>query len=393
MSTRTTRMKLGSAAAWCGLLLALTTACVAGETNDPPPAVPSEATPAIPYEPTPDAPLLQYDNGELELPVEGATGFAPVKLALTSAADAASSPAGSLEPGTAFLILEENGEWWRVSSEDGKTGWLLHRYSFINLPDVIPSIVYDNTNTYAAKFKSSGKSLPDITDQALYPGKTYNARLSRTEYIVPVLYSMSKKIHQAQQKALAEGNSLKIYEGFRPYQVQVAVVDSLTALAARDPLVKAGINTPPWSIRWFIVNGVSNHQMGYGIDLSLVKWETRLERAYGSFAGTEIQGYEEYEMPSPIHELSRASAVFTAGVDSKSETAWKKATYSSSMSEGAMLLQRYCTEAGLTPLASEWWHFNDLQARDQVADRSSNGAFTLQFILSTPPAGGPGALS
>ena len=42
----------------------------------------------------------------------------------------------------------------------------------------------------------------------------------------------------------------------------------------------------------------------------------------------------------------------------------RQAELSASMaaSEPARGLQRYCTGAGLTPLASEWWHFNDLEA-------------------------------
>src|SRR5690606_3756850 len=95
-------------------------------------------------------------------------------------------------------------------------GWLQHKYCFINLPDIIPSIIYDNTNTYASKFASSGFEIPGISDQALYSGKTYNERLAKDEYIMPVLYSMAPKIYMAQQLALLEGNALKIYESFRP---------------------------------------------------------------------------------------------------------------------------------------------------------------------------------
>lgn len=323
-------------------------------------------------------------NGDLELPIVGATGYASVRLGLKSSPSADSSTIETLEPGTAFEILSEEGEWLFVKRSES-TGWIPHRYAFINLPDVIPSIIYDNTNTYSSKFVSSGKAIPNISNQALYSGKTYNHRLEKEEYIMPVLYSMSKKIYKAQQHAMSEGNSIKLYEAFRPYSVQKAVVAGLTGLAQSDAEVMKGINTPPWGITWFITNGVSNHQMGYAIDISLVKVDSKKETSIGGFTVNTITEYTEYTMPSPIHELSGASAVFTAAVTSRNATAWKGATYRDTMNEAAINLQKYATTAGLTPLASEWWHFNDLDARDQTADNPSNGDYILSEVLSSSP--------
>ena len=55
------------------------------------------------------------------------------------------------------------------------------------------------------------------------------------------------------------------------------------------------------------------------------------------------------------------------------------------MNEPALGLQRYCTGAGLTPLSSEWWHFNDLETRSQVLDRAGTGGFEIKACLSTAP--------
>ena len=216
----------------------------------------------------PEEPKPLIYEGDLELPVSGATGYASVRMDLKATADAGSETVVALEAGTAFEVLEEVGDWWYVQTET-ESGWVQHLYCFINLPDVIPSIIYDNTNTYASKFVSSGKAIPGITGQALYDGKAYNMRLGKVSDIVPVLYSMSKKIHLAQQAALAEGNSLVIYEGYRPFSAQKMTVDALTNLAATDPEVMAGINTYPWDTNWFIATNVSNHQMGYAIDVTL----------------------------------------------------------------------------------------------------------------------------
>jgi D-alanyl-D-alanine dipeptidase len=289
-----------------------------------------------------------------------------------------------VKAGMAFEIIEEKGSWWFVRLGD-QYGWLPHKYCFINLPDVIPSVIYDNTNTYASAFASSGKQIPGVSKRALYSGKSYNARLQREEYIMPVLYSMSKKIHLAQQKAISEGNSIKLYEGYRPYFVQKAVVKGLTALSKKDAEVMRGINTPPWGIRWFIVDGVSNHQMGYGIDVGLVKVNATEKIKIGHYIINTVTDYKEYTMPTPIHELSGASAIFTSPVNSLSPEAWKNARYTDSMNDAAITLQAYCTAAGLTPLASEWWHFNDLDARNEIGEKTGNGNYILTEIFSREP--------
>lgn len=332
----------------------------------------------------PEEPELLVYEGDLELPVNGATGYASVRMDLKATADAGSETLAALEAGTAFEVVEGLGDWWYVQTETD-SGWVQHLYCFINLPDVIPSIIYDNTNTYASKFVSSGKAIPGITGVALYDGKAYNMRLGKVSDIVPVLYSMSKKIYLAQKAALAEGNSLVIYEGYRPYSAQKLTADALTNLAAADPEVMAGINTYPWDTNWFIAINVSNHQMGYAIDVTLAKITEQQEIVIGDYAATAITGYTEYTMPTTIHELSMASATFTGPVKSSSPTAWLQATLADTMNEAAILLQRYSTEAGLTPLASEWWHFNDLDARYSTEGNSSKGEYFLDATMSEAP--------
>lgn len=329
---------------------------------------------------------LKHYVGNLELPVISATGFTSVPLELKKTADHASETVQILEAGTAFEILQEDGDWWLIQNENS-TGWVLHKYCFINLPDVIPSIIYNNTNTYSAKYISSGKSIPNITGQALYSGKSFNKRLGKEEFIVPVLYSMSKKIYLAQQYALADGNSLIIYEGYRPYSTQQAIVNELTKLATTDFEVAAGISTSPWSIDWFIATNISNHQVGYAIDVSLAKVHLKEEIAIGEYASINITKYTEYTMPTVIHELSLASATFQSPVSAISPTAWKTVKLSDRMNKAAINLQTYNTKAGLTPLASEWWHFNDLDAMNETKDNSSTGGYILTEIYSEiPPA-------
>ena len=44
--------------------------------------------------------------------------------------------------------------------------------------------------------------------------------------------------------------------------------------------------------------------------------------------------------------------------------------------------RRCAAAAGMTPLASEWWHFNDLDAQNKVRMTSGNGKFWLDGCVS-----------
>ena len=127
-----------------------------------------------------------------------------------------------LEPGEGFTILSEQGHWWKVEAAAG-VGWVDHRYCLINLPDVIPSMLYDAVNSYGAVYVSSGKEIPGVTGERFYPGAAYNPRLDREEFMMPMLYAAAKKVCAAQHAALAQGNCLKLYEAFRPRSISSIV--------------------------------------------------------------------------------------------------------------------------------------------------------------------------
>ncbi|MCI8423700.1 MAG: SH3 domain-containing protein [Lawsonibacter sp.] len=324
-------------------------------------------------------------QGELELPIQGATGYTTVVLNLWEDSARRGEILDQLAPGTAFTVLEEEGDWWLVQTQ-AHTGWVEHRFCMVNLPDVIPSIVYNDTNAYSSVFLTSGKDIPGITGQALYSARAYNPRLDREEFIMPVLYAMSKRICQAQQAALAEGNTLVLYEGYRPYETQLEVSRAVASMAKTDPEVQAGINSAPWSIGWFIATDLSNHQWGFAIDVSLARVTQARTWHLDGRVYLEALEYQEYTMPTPIHELSQAAVTFTAPVNSFSAN-WRSAALAESMRtcQPAMALQGYCTGAELSPLASEWWHFNDLQAWSQVRGNLGKGGYTVSECRSLLP--------
>jgi D-alanyl-D-alanine dipeptidase len=321
-------------------------------------------------------------SGTWELPIEGASGYAAVEQELYGHGE--TGTVGVLKAGQGFTILRESGPWWYVAAEK-PLGWVMHRYCLVNLPDILPSIVYNNTNTYSSMLKSSGKNLPGVTGTALYQAKDFNKRLNMEQYIVPAMYGMAPKIGAAQRAALAEGNTLVIYEAFRPADAHQKVYNSLSGLVAADSAVRAGVTGNSFTMGWFLAPAPYNHQRGTAIDTSLAKVLQVEQATAGDFMFTRVASYAEYPMQTDIHELSMASAIFTATVGSHSETEWKKATPAANVTEGGFLLQRYCASAGLTPLASEWWHFNDIQQTNASVAMKNTGDYSISASFSEPP--------
>ena len=239
-----------------------------------------------------------------EVEVSGSTGYALCGLNLRSGPSTSYRVLKTMPAGTAFVILGESGEFLHVRLPDATEGYASSTYIMVNLPDVIPSICYNATNSYDSKYRSLGEPLPGITGQALYTGKTMNNRLGYEEYMMPVLYKMAKKIYLAQQAAMANGDCLILYEGYRPKAVQAAVGTALDKLAWQDSAVyNAVIANPNFSKAYFINSGVGNHQLGVAIDVSLGFYTETTPVVIGEKTIQKPSNVAEYAMPSPMHEL------------------------------------------------------------------------------------------
>lgn len=232
-------------------------------------------------------------NDGFELPLNGATGYAPVEMIMHKEAAENSAGVLTLKPGMGFRILAEDGQWWKVQ-RNNRQGYVDNRRVFINLPDVIPSIVYNLTNAYQSRIVSLGKDIPGITGHKLFENWTFNQRLGKTEFIAPILYPMAKKIQGIQRRVWATGQTLKIYEAFRPYPVQQQVCQKLSDLAQHDPAINAGISTPPWELEWFIADDISNHQIGYAMDVTLAKVNATQSLRVGPYQVETVSEETEY---------------------------------------------------------------------------------------------------
>lgn len=319
-----------------------------------------------------------------ELPIEGATGYASINSNIRKNPSDSAEILLKINAGTAFEIVEESGNWFKININN-KVGWISNKYCMVNLPDIIPSIIYDDTNSYSSLFKSSEIDIPNITGKQLYNNKAYNKRLSKDEYMMPVIYAMAKKIMIAQKTALEDGYSLKIYETYRPFEAQKAVADNLRNLMNTNKTVYSGINGGGWNEGWFIAQVLSNHQRGIAMDVSLVKINDYEIKKTGSYKYMAITDYTEEEMPTQMHELSNKAISLKYAVDSNSKTAWKDVPLANAMTNGAIRLRDYCVQAGLSPLCSEWWHFNDLDAREDIGNNYSTGRYYITKCYSSVP--------
>ena len=328
------------------------------------------ATPS-PAEPTGETEQenLQRAGGRFELPISGASGWAARTLPLYERPETNAAVLYTLEAGQGFVILGEVGTWWYVRLDADLSGWVEHGACFINLPDILPSIVYNISNAGASMMRSVGYIIPAISSQKLYDAWAYSPRLDRFEFVVPTLYAMSDNIASIQKLALGNGDTLIMHEAFRPRKTQQKIAANLTYLSFINTEVGRAINTSPWTISSFIATSLSNHQRGAAMDVSLAKIISQETFMTGDHAYTHITEYAEYAMPSAMHELSPASAAYRMG------------DY-----PGALRLRAYCVDGvGLSPIGSEWWHYNDLSAVRMANTHGINGEFSITTLHSTVP--------
>ncbi len=326
------------------------------------------------------ASVQNANNGQrYELPVEGASGYTTVASPLYEGIPGQSTAIGQLAAGECFRILAEDNDTWRIETASGLTGYLRHECCFINLADIVPSIVYRISNSATSLFRSSGKYIPGVTGRQLYNTYCRDERFQREQYVVPVLYAMAPKVYEAQQAALRDGNTLVIYETYRPRSVQKLVSSRLQALSETDPDVRSGLTGGGWNLSWFIATGLSNHQKGCAMDVSLARVDAVQALSYKNIRYVNVTGYTEYTMQSPMHELSVRSVSMAYPV---SDNVWQSTPVNELMTQESLLLRKYCTDAGLSPLASEWWHFNDLSAIALLGNRFVTDDYDFSRCMS-----------
>ncbi len=268
--------------------------------------------------------------GTFSITMYGARAWAERNINIRAGAATSTALVSTIPEGGKMTIIGEESNGYIKIKYGSYTGYVWTAYIMINLPDVIPGITYNITNGYSSIFKTSGYSIPNITNKNLYGySKQYNPKTGQNTYYAPLLYPVAKKLQNAYNSATKAGYSFIIYDTYRPADVGAVVDTEFRKLANSNATVANGINYDRqgywWGVGWFMSpNGKSNHSRGIAIDLALADSKGR-----------------ELNAQTNMHELdTRALRKYNNGV--------------------ANTLSGFMTGAGFGVLNSEWWHFEDV---------------------------------
>ncbi len=284
---------------------------------------------------------------------------------------AMTQPVGKVEAGKAFCLLEEENGAFGILWGEG-VGYIDSNFCMINLPEYVGDLcLYDITNSYSSLYMVHEFGIDDVSGKRI---KGYEKiKLANGNYVVPLLYPAAKKLVVAGQSAVDQGYRLKIYDSFRPNAATLDVYDRAQKILA-DPVPsqtfsgkkvddldklswkpEAGESLPEeetkpawegimegltyeilmtdngrWGLYNFLAQGVSNHNRGIAMDLTLVTLEGR-----------------ELKMQTSMHDLSWYSEA-------------------ARNNNNAYILRKIMVDAGFGGLGSEWWHYQDNDARDNL---------------------------
>lgn len=257
---------------------------------------------------------------------------------------------GTVKTADAYRVLEEIGDSFGISVE-GRTVYVESTHCLINLPEYLGYLCsYHIANSYASLYKVHEYEIPNVT--AVVTGGYEGVKLETGDYLVPLLYPTAKKLAAAADIAAKQGYRLKIYDAFRPNKATLEIYDRMEGLLDKEipastlwggimedlprtqsPLTYRMVmtNQGAWALNDFLAKGVSQHNYGIAVDVTL-----------------ETMEGEELNMQTSIHDLSWYSVV-------------------ARNNENANLLASIMKAAGMEELDSEWWHFQDNDTKRKVS--------------------------
>ena len=272
--------------------------------------------------------------------------------------------AGKVETGKAYCVLEESDGMFGIRL-DGETVYIDSNYCMINLPEYLGDLCsYKITNSYSSIYMVHEFEIPKVT--GVVTAGYEKVRLSDGDYLVPLLYPTAKKLVVAAQDAISQGYRLKIYDSFRPnkatreiYDLTNSILDKEIPASTYTGVSVSSLNLPEaqevsagdgsettkkvrtyrmvmcgssYGLNYFLAKGGSMHNLGIALDLTLEDLST---------------GYEVH-MQTSMHDLSQYSVL------SRNNTA-------------AKTLASIMKNAGFGDLVSEWWHFQDNEAKKNLS--------------------------
>ena len=288
----------------------------------------------------------------------------PLKDLKTYADPAKTTAVGSIKAGSAWCVVAEEGDMFGIR-QNGQIRYVESNYCLINLPEYLGDMCsYNITNSYDSLYMVHEFEIPKVTGVVT---KGYEkVKMNSGEYLVPLLYPPANKLADASRLAKEAGYQLKIYDAFRPQAATVQIYDLTEKMLEEelpekpytnkytleqlnlpkpktqtDPETKEEKEVPltyedvmlgeEYTLNYFLAKGGSMHNLGLALDLTMVDLST----------GKEVK------MQTSMHDLSCYSVIY------KNNKAAKK-------------LDEIMKAAGFGGLVSEWWHFQDNDARNTI---------------------------
>ena len=288
----------------------------------------------------------------------------PLKNLKTYADPEKTTAVSTIKAGTAWCVVEEQGNMFGIR-QDGEIRYVESDHCLINLPEYMDDLcLYNITNSYKSLYMVHEFEIPKVTGVVT---KGYEkVKMDSGEYLVPLLYPTAKKLAEACRIALENGYQLKIYDAFRPQAATVEIYDLTEKILEEDlpekPYTKnftiKELNLPDpkkelnpdtneeeevpltyqdvmlgedYTLNYFLAKGGSMHNLGLALDLTMVDLDT----------GKDVK------TQTSMHDLSQYSVL------AKNNKIAKK-------------LAEIMTSAGFGGLVSEWWHFQDNDAKKTI---------------------------
>lgn len=262
--------------------------------------------------------------------------------------------AATAKVGTAYCVADERNGMFGVRIGD-QICYIDSNYCMINLPDYMGDLCsYQITNSRKSLYMVHEFEIPRVT--GVVTTGYDSVRQADGSYLVPLLYPTAQKLAAAARDAVSQGYRLKIYDAFRP-QSATRQIYSRTAEILDDeipektytgvriskldlPEVEEGevltyrqvMTNGTYALNSFLAWGTSRHNLGVALDLTL----------------EELQSGEELKMQSSMHDLS-----------------WYSVTGRNNAN--ARMLASIMKNAGFATLSSEWWHFQDDEAKNTLS--------------------------
>ena len=309
---------------------------------------------------------VTYPTGWLAVQVEDVPAGVPVRILHLPDMDVSAHRAGQPVSAQEQAQLDEQiptADGWAIIEHDGTTYQVDPVFLLVNLPDVLPQACYDVVYSYASTSNCAGMEIPGVTGQCLNgysEGKQENAYWSHEEFVVPCAYATACKARAVCSELDQQGYRLLVFDAYRPMAAQWQLSDAFQQAYAENPSIAVSLGE--WSTTWYVAQGASGHN--YGTDLDV---------------GVCDQDGDPIPMPSSFDAFDESGHLTYAPMDAGAITpeSYRDAVVTN---DACMVMHLAFRNAGFIELASEWWHFSDMQTEADMRAMMGDGG--LDFVVT-----------